>query len=275
LAGRGADHTGGQPRYSAVAIETALALRVIFHLGLRQTEGLIGSLMQLLGLDLPVPDHSTLSRRARTLAVTLRPQVGGPLHLLVDSTGLKLSGPGEWRVEKHGTIQRRSWRKLHIGVDAGTGQIAAVELTGPEVDDGSQVAPLLDQVPEPAVASFVGDGAYDRDDVYAAVTARYPQAAVVVPPRATAVPSDTVETAPSQRDRHIQTIAARGRMAWQKASGYNQRAKAEATIHRFKQVIGDRLRAHTDEGQRTEVLIACKALNRMLGLERPTYVRVP
>jgi transposase len=163
---------------------------------------------------------------------------------------------------------------LHIGVDAGTGQIAAVALTGPDGDDGSQVGPLLDQITEPAVASFTGDGAYDRDDVYAAVIARHPEAAVIVPPRATAVLSDMVETAPSQRDRHIQTIAASGRMAWQKASGYNQRAKAEAAVNRLKQVIGDRLRAHTDEGQRTEVLIACEALNRMLGLGRPTYIRV-
>jgi hypothetical protein len=221
---------GGQPRYSAMAIETALTLRVIFHLGLRQTEGLIGSLLQLLGLDLPVPDHSTLSRRARTLAVTLRPQVGGPLHLLVDSTGLKLSGPGEWRVEKHGTTQRRSWRKLHIGVDAGTGQIAAVALTGPDVDDGSQVAPLLDQVPEPAVASFVGDGAYDRDDVYAAVTARYPQAAVVVPPRATAVPSDTVESAPASATatsrRSPRAGAWRGRKPLDITSGPRRRRRS-------------------------------------------------
>ena len=97
---------GGQPRYSAVAIETALTLRVIFHLALRQTEGLIGSLLQVLGLELPVPDHSTLSRRARTLAVAVRPRLGGPLHLLVDSTGLKLRGPGEWRLEKHGTKGR-------------------------------------------------------------------------------------------------------------------------------------------------------------------------
>src|SRR5918911_180533 len=152
---------GGQPRYSAVAIETALTLRVIFHLALRQTEGLIGSLLHLLDLDLPVPDHSTLSRRARTLAVAPCPQVSGPLHLLVDSTGLKLSGPGEWLVEKQGTKQRRSWRKFHLGVDAGSGQIAAVELTTPDVDDGSQVGPLLDQILEP-VASFTGDGAYDR-----------------------------------------------------------------------------------------------------------------
>ncbi|UKJ76046.1 IS5 family transposase (plasmid) [Azospirillum brasilense] len=122
---------GGQPRYSAVAIETALTLRALFHMAFRQTEGLIGSLMQLLQLDLPVPDHTTLSRRARTLAVKIRPQTAGPWHLLVDSTGLKLSGPGEWRVEKHRSKTRRSRRKFHVGVDAGTGQIVAVELTTP------------------------------------------------------------------------------------------------------------------------------------------------
>jgi Transposase DDE domain len=263
---------GGQPRYSAVAIETALTLRVIFHLAFRQTEGLIGSLLQLLGLDLPVPDHSTLSRRARTLAGAPCPQVSGPLHLLVDSTGLKLSGPGEWRVEKHGVKRRRSWRKFHLGVDAGTGQIAAVELTSPDVDDGSQVGPLLGQITEP-VASFTGDGAYDRNDVYAAVAERHPGATVVVPPRASAVPSDTAASAPTQRDRHIQVIAQSGRMAWQAASGYNLRAKAEATINRFKQVIGDRLRTHTDAGQRSEILIGVKALNRMRGFARPIYVR--
>jgi hypothetical protein len=148
-----------------------------------------------------------------------------------------------------------------------------VELTTPDVDDGSQVGPLLDQIAEP-VASFTADGAYDRDDVYAAVAARHPEAAVIVPPRASAVPSDTAVSAPSQRDRHIQRIAASGRMTWQKASGYNQRAKAEAAINRFKQVIGDRLRAQSDEGQRTEIVIGVKVLNRMLGFGRPTYVRV-
>jgi hypothetical protein len=264
---------GGQPRYSAVAIETALTVRAIFHLAFRQTEGLIGSLLQLLGLELPVPDHSTLSRRAKTLTVASCPRVSGPLHRLVDSTGLKLSGPGEWLVERQGTRQRRSWRKFHLGVDAGSGQIIAVELTTPDVDDGSQIAALLDQVTEP-VASFTGDGAYDREDVYAAVLERDPEAAVIVPPRVTAVPSDTAASAPSPRDRHLQMITASGRMAWQKGSGYNLRAKVEATIRRFKQVIGDRLRAQSDEGQRTEVLIGVNALNRMLGFARPNSVRV-
>src|SRR6478609_8789836 len=183
---------GGQPWYSPLAITTALTLRAVFRLALRQTEGLIGSILHLLGLDLAVPDHSTLSRRAETLEVP-RPRSSpdsGPMHLLVDSTGLKLGGPGEWLCEKHGTRKRRSWRKLHLGVDAATGQIKAVELTTNDVDDGSQVGPLLDQV-EDVVASFTGDGAYDSGNVYAAVAERHPEAAVVVPPRKDAVPSDT------------------------------------------------------------------------------------
>src|SRR4051794_30102899 len=120
---------GGQPWYSPLAILTALTLRAVFRLALRQTEGLIGSVLHLLGLELAVPDHSTLSRRAETLEVPRSRSGGGPLHLLVDSTGLKLDGPGEWLVEKHGTKTRRAWRKLHLGVDADTGRIEAVELT--------------------------------------------------------------------------------------------------------------------------------------------------
>jgi hypothetical protein len=137
---------GGQRTYSALAILTALTLRTVFRLALRQTEGLIGSVIRLLGLDLAVPDHSTLSRRAETLEVP-RPRSspgGEPVHLLVDSTGLKLCGAGEWLHGKHGTKVRRSWRKLHLGLDAGTGQIVASVLTAHDADDGAQVGHLLD-----------------------------------------------------------------------------------------------------------------------------------
>jgi hypothetical protein len=132
---------------------------------------------------------------------------------------------------------------------------------------------LLEQVEGPVV-SVTGDGAYDRDDVYIEVAARYPEAAVVVPPRASAVPSDAVETAPTQRDRHLQCIAERGRMGWQRASGYNFRALVEADISRWKRVIGDGLRSQTDGRQATEVAIAADVLNRMLELGRPEYVRI-
>jgi hypothetical protein len=265
---------GGQPRYSDLAITAGLMLRAVFRLALRQTEGLIGSVLHLLGLDLPVPDHSTLGRRARTVKLPCRPQAtSGPLHLLVDSTGLKLCGPGEWLVERHGTRRRRSWRKLHIGMDANTGRIVAATLTDRAVDDASQVEPLLDQVPAP-LASLTGDGGYDRTGVYASMHERHPGAAVIVPPRLDATLSDMAETAPSQRDRHIQAIAGGGRMAWQRASGYNARASVEGQIGRWKQVIGGALRFHSDAAQATEVAVAAEVLNRMLDLGRPNSVRV-
>src|SRR5438046_9518137 len=136
---------GGQPRYSALAITTALTLRAVFRLALRQTEGLSGSIIRLLGLDLAIPDHSTLSRRAETPAVAGPPCSAEPVHLLVDSTGLKLSGAGDWLVGTHGTSRRRSWRKLHIGVDADTGRIVAAALTTHDLHDGSQLRPWLYQ----------------------------------------------------------------------------------------------------------------------------------
>src|SRR3954467_5061951 len=272
---------GGQPRYSDLAIMTALTLKAVFRLALRQTEGLIGSIIRLLGLDLSVPDHTTLSRRAETLEVP-RPRSDSrtdagrdpePVHLLVDSTGLKLCGPGEWLIEKHGTKTRRSWRKLHLGVDADTGRIVASELTTNDVDDGTQVGPLLDQVTGP-VASFTGDGAYDQDDVSRSVSERHPDARVIVPPRSGAVPSQTAETAPTQRDQHLQLIVEHGRMGWQKASGYNRRALADATIGHFKRVIGDGLHSRTDQRQATEINVAVAVLNRMVELGRPKSVRI-
>jgi hypothetical protein len=266
---------GGQPHDSDLAITTALTLKAVFRLALRQTEGLIGSVIRLLGLDLSVPDHTTLSRRAETLEVP-RPRSGSdaePVHLLVDSTGLKLCGPGEWLIEKHGTRRRRSWRTMHVGVDADTGQIVASALTTHDGDDGSQVGPLLDQVAGP-LASVTGDGAYDQDGVYASVIERHPDARVIVPPRSTAVPSEAAETAPTERDRHLQLIAEHGRMGWQKASGYNRRALAEATIGRFKRVIGDGLRSRTEGRQATEMNVGVAVLNRMLELGRPESVRI-
>jgi Transposase DDE domain len=190
----------------------------------------------------------------------------------MDSTGLKLCGSGEWLVEKHGSKRRRSWRKLHLATDADTGRIVAVELTDHNADDGSQVSPLLDQVDGP-VASFTRDGAYDRDDVYAEVAVRHPEAAVIVPPRVSAVRSAAAETAPTQRDRHLQCIAERGRTGWQRASGYNWRALVEADVSRWKRVIGDGLRSQTGRRQATEVAIAANVLNRMLELGCPEHVR--
>jgi hypothetical protein len=234
---------------------TVLTLRAVFAWPF-DSRRLIGSIIALLGLNFAVPDHTTLNRRAESLdVVRLRPGPG-PVHLLVDSTGLKLCGSGEWLLEKHGTKTRRSGRKLHIALDADTGRITAAALTTNDVDDASQVRVLLDQVDDGPVASFTADGAYDQNGDYDEVFSRHPEASVIVPSRSSAVPSETAQTAPTMRDRHLQIIAERGRMTWQKTAGYNWRALVEADISRFKRVIGDGLRSRTDRHRATEVAIA-------------------
>jgi Transposase DDE domain len=265
---------GGQRHYSDLAIETALTLRAVFRLALRQSEGLIGSIMKILEIDLPVPDHTTLSRRACGLPVCKPARIGtGELHLIVDSTGLKLRGAGEWLFEKHGTTKRRAWRKLHIGVDAGNGEIVAFDLTDKDVDDASHVPTLLDQLTQ-APASFMADGAYDRAATYDAILARNPSAHFIVPPCKGAVPGPTATISPTQRDLHLLAVTEHGRMNWRKASGYNKRSKVEAAISRYKRVIGDTLKSRHDNRRTTEVAIAVKSLNQMNELGQAKFVRV-
>ena len=263
----------GQARYSDLAIELMLTLRLVFHLALRQAEGFVGSVLRLLGLELSIPDHTTLSRRGRGFAGR-RPRVvpHGPLHLLLDSTGLKLFGQGEWQEEKHGWA-RRSWRKLHLAFNADTGEIVASLLTGNDVDDAGRVPALLDPI-EGKITSVTADGAYDGEPTYQAIASRQPEQppTVIIPPRSTAVPGKGAP--PSQRDRHIGLIREKGRMAWQKATGYGRRSLAETGIGRYKAAIGPRLRARTLLGQQGEAAIAVAVLNRMIRTAKPISVRV-
>src|SRR3954470_953658 len=201
---------GGQARYSDLAIETSLILRTVFHQPLRQTEGLLGSLLGLLGLDLPVPDHTTLSRRAARLAPVLPTALpAGPVTLVIDSTGLKVFGAGDWHRDKHGVRGPRTWRKLHLAVDATSNTILAATLTTNGEGDASQVGPLLDQTTGP-IAAVMADGAYDGEPGYGKVADRDAAATVVIPPRITAVVGSAAE--PTQRDRHIQAISVQGRL---------------------------------------------------------------
>src|ERR687896_2691406 len=222
---------GRSPRYADLAIETGHLLRLAFGRPWRQTEGLLRSLTALPGVDVGVPDHTTFARRSPGLALATaltQAQARGPVHLVIDATGLKVHGAGEWQVERHGGRGRRTWRKLHLAVDPGSGEILASELTTSEEGDASQVGPLLEQIPGP-IASVTADGAYDGEPVYRAVAERQPDppAAVVIPPRATAVASPTADTAPSQRDGHIRMIRDKGRLGWQKAVGYGRRSLGE------------------------------------------------
>ena len=262
---------GGQPIYSAIAIETGLTLRLVFHQPLRQTEGLLRSIADVLGISIAIPDHTTLSRRAGGLTVLPKHiDRAEPLHLLVDSTGVKIYGEGEWLDEKHGIRSRRRWRKLHLGMDAGTHEIVAVDLTPDDVGDVSEIPHLLDQI-DVGVASMTADGAYDGEAVYNAVLERHPGAAVIIPPRMTAVANGTIAL---QRDLHVAAIATHGRMGWQRRSGYNRRSLIETAMFRYKTIVGRRLHARTLSNQRTEAQIGCNILNRMTGLGMPASARV-
>ena len=273
-AAEGTGRRGRPPTFSDAAIQAVLTLKVLYQLPLRAAQGMAGSLIRLAGLDWRVLHYSTLSRRQKNLTVVIpyRPR-GGPLHLVIGSTGLKVLGEGEWKVRRHVADKRRVWRMVHLVIDADRHEIRAVEMTDHGTDDGGQVGPLLERMDGP-VASFTADGAYDRDDVHAEIMARHPDAETIVSPRSCAVPSASAETIPTARDRHLQAIAERGRMGWQRASGYNWRALVEADVSRWKRVIGDGLRSQTDGRQATEVAIAAEVLNHMLDLGRPEYVRI-
>src|SRR5215213_5763157 len=268
----------GRPRdYSDVAIETGHLLRLAFGRPWRQTEGLLHSLTTLLGVSVGVPDHTTFSRRSPGLALATslaQAQARGPVHVVIDSTGLKVHGAGEWLAEKHGARGRRTWRKLHLAVDPESGEILASELTTSEEGDAALVGPLLAQIAGP-IASVTADGAYDGEPVYRAVAARQPDppVAVVIPPRATAVPGPTADTAPTQRDRHLRMIRDKGRMGWQKAVGYGRRSLGETAVSRYKAIIGRGLRARTLSAQKTEARVACSVLDWMTRLGMPVSQR--
>jgi hypothetical protein len=208
------------------------------------------SLLALMDLDLPVPDHTTLSRRAQTSEPSSSRQShpeDGSLHVLIDSTGLKVFGAGEWLEDKHGARSRRSWRKLHLALDADNGEIIAHRLTDQDSGDASQVEPLLDQI-DGEIGRFTADGAYDGGHTYSAVLQHSAAARIVVPPRVTATEGGGTGP-PDQRGRHIRAIANVGRLKWQAATGYGKRALIETAIGRYKGLIGRRLRARSFSAQ--------------------------
>lgn len=267
---------GGQSRYSDLAIEFCLMLGMVFKQPLRQTQGLMRSIAKLLGVEIAVPDFSTLSRRGNGLMVRAKPKANrqAAIHLTVDSTGLKIFGEGEWLEEKHkAKRKRRSWRKLHLGLDLVSGEIVCSELTTNDVGDPTALPDLLDQIDGP-VDLFLADGAYDGEPTCAVLNERFGSTIdITIPPPKNAIPSPDAAQNSNIRDRHITDIAAQGRMAWQKSSGYNQRSRGETLMGRWKTVIGPKLKARGFENQKAEAKIGVRILNRMTELGRPSFER--
>ena len=256
---------GAQRKFSDCAIETALTLRLVFRLPLRQAEGFLRSVLSMMRVDLDLPDHTTLSRRSRDLSVEFhRIPVNEPIHLVVDSTGLSIVVEGEWAAVKHGGRGRRGWRKLHLGVD-GSGAIVAHTLTDSNADDAPTGLKLIDAV-NGDISSVTADGAYDTIAIYEAAAVH--GAKVVIPPTITRAVSRRRPRS-SLRDRTIRRVKQIGRRRWKKESGYHRQARVENAFFQYKSIIGDRLRARHSKAQDAEALIACNILNRMTELGRP------
>lgn len=267
---------GASNSYSDAVIVMALTLQAVYHQPLRGTQGLLASLLRLMGLEhLPVPDYTTLCRRRQRLNVSLpRFGTGSEVHLVVDSTGCKIYGEGEWKVRQHGWSQHRTWRKLHIGIDTLSGEILAAALTGNDVADSAKLPELLDQVPE-MIDRFGGDGSYDKRCCYEALQGREQKQRqpiwITIPPRQNARlwRHGNCRGEPLVRDEAVRWIRQVGRSAWKQDSGYHRRSLVETTMFRWKTIFGERLGARRLDSQTTEALIRCRALNIMTGLGMP------
>jgi hypothetical protein len=256
---------GRRRTYTDVAILCSLTLREVYHLPLRATEGLLLSLMRLLKVDLPVPHYSTLSRRACSLNVKLlKANRHQRLHLIVDSTGLKLYGEGEWKVRLHGWARHRTWRKLHVCIDAHSQQVTAAVLTNKEVVDPRALPKLLKQIEVP-VERVYADGAYDSRQCYRAIHKRRAQA--IIPPRkgATLWNEEHLE----ERNNNLQAVRRLGVKGWKKKAGYHRRSLVETAIFRLKTLFTDKLKSRDAQRQVTEVMIRCVALNQITELGMP------
>jgi hypothetical protein len=262
---------GGQRHYSETAIETALTVRAVYGLALRQTEGFLRSVARLLQLDIDIPDHTTLSRRSSTLKTHVRNPntAGGPVHILIDSTGLKAhrgpTAPADRR-------NRRTWRKLHLVVDATTAEILSSKLTTDSKRDSTSVRDLLARI-DRGLASVRADGSYDRASVYSAIKNHAPDdpvpTRILIPNVRNAKTSDDAGIDSDQRDKNIQRIDRVGRRAWQRESGYTRRSLVETAVSRFKNEFGSTIRSRNMRSQVTEIRIACSILNTMTRLGMP------
>lgn len=278
----------GRPKkYSDMAITCGLTLKAVFKLTFRSVEGFIKSLMDRLKTEAETPDYSLLCKRQRTLQINLprnRAKSGEGLHILVDSTGLKIFGEGEWKVRKHGYVKRRTWRKLHLAVNAKSQEIEAFQLTELNVQDGETLPHLLNEIEE-QINGVTGDGAYDQYKIYK--ISKEKRFTLIVPPKRDAKlatectgfstrKKHTLEMlqALKERDSHIEKIRQIGRTEWKKEQSYHRRSLVETAMFRIKTLLGNRLSTRTWEHQKKEVAIWCQIINRMNLLGMPKTIAI-
>jgi len=260
----------GAPRaYTDTAILCMATLEEVYHLPLRATEGLMLSVVKLFDVDLAVPDYTTLCRRRRSLDVMLpRRKKQQSLHLVVDSTGIKVYGEGEWKVRQHGYTRRRTWRKLHIAVDEATREFVAVVVSTNDFKDSQILPDLLEQV-EDELKQISADGAYDSRNCYDAIREREARAAIPPQKRAKIWQHGNTKAERHIRDENLREIRRKGRAQWKRDSNYHRRSLAETQVFRVKMIFGERVSARSFDGQAAQLLVRCATLNRMTHLGMP------
>jgi hypothetical protein len=270
---------GASDHYSDVAIECVLMLQQVFHLPLRATQGLCQSVLALMAVELETPNYTTLCRRRGDLEVQLRATApkkglkkGESLHVLVDSTGMKVFGEGEWKVRQHGYCYRRTWRKLHLAIDGASQQILATMVTDASVSDDDVLDDLLDQL-DVDIECVIADGAYDKKKCYTSITNAGARA--IIPPRRGAKiwQHGNKKSERHDRDENLRGVRKKGRAGWKRSSGYHERSLAETAMYRMKQIFSNKLTARGFDSQCVEAFLRCAALNRMTNLGMPdSYV---
>jgi hypothetical protein len=271
----GEKQRGSQFDYSDQSILVMLTMKEVFHLTNRGVEGFVRSIFQMMRINLSVPDHTTISKRGKDLKVNLPKKTNQKLNIVMDSTGLKIYGEGEWKVRQHGVSKRRTWRKLHIGANPEDGEIQAVLLTENSVSDDAAVAVLLKQI-EQEIDEFAADGAYDKRKVYDDLNAHSPNVKILIPPRKNARiwKHGNTKAERLKRDEHVRSIRKHGRKAWKENSGYHIRSLSETAMFRLKTIFGDELSARLLETQTTQAVVRCAALNKMTHLGMPQSYKV-
>ena len=263
---------GSNRIYSDLAITTFETLKSVYGLAGRQTEGLLQSLLKLMQVDLPVPEHSTVSRRKATLSgpLPVRPN-SSSIHLVVDSTGVKVYGEGEWKTRQHGTSKRRTWRKLHVAVNESTGEILSTEVTPNTVHDSELLDNLLDTI-NASVEQVSADGAYDTRRCYEVLQEKGAKA--IIPPRKNAKiwQHGNCGGPAHPRDENLRFIRKHGRKEWKGHSCYHRRSIAETTMSRFKSTFGGTVKSRNFVNQVAELRVKCAVLNRMIHIAKPVTV---
>lgn len=262
--------------YSDFAVEACLMVKMLFKLDYRKTQGVVNSLFVLMGVSLLSPDYTTLSRRLPKLKIKL-PCKALPqrINLVIDSTGIKVYGEGEWKVRTHGWSKHRTWRKLHLAIEPKSGQIVGLEATSNAVDDAGKVEDLMNQVPAGVkVEEAAADGAYDKKKAYDSLNKHGTKA--VIPPRKNAKIWQHGNSKKERliRDENLRRIREVGRKTWKQESNYHQRSLAETGVFRFKQTFGGTVSARIEENQYQELKLKGKIMNMITHLGMPKSEKV-